>query len=152
MESEHYASDVPRLTRIVEPVEHAGKLIMNVTTRPHSGGRRWVEVVITTDTGEAITFLMHDKIKVEKGLERVMKEAWARAVASGEHPPVADEQQVNEIAETLAGEWDSTCVYPANEVGEVLIEAMRGDVVTRRVTVRPDGTVDGLPAWEPEAS
>lgn len=135
--TEHYAMDVPRLTRIVEPEEHAGKLIMGVEFDP----RRERKVKFVIDTGEVLWLAAHSKVKVETGMERAGKLAWARAVASEEHPPVADEEQVNLIAEGYANEYDSVRVDPPDEIGRVKISAFIDDVQMRVTVVSPDGTV-----------
>lgn len=135
--TEHYAMDVPRLTRIVEPEEHAGKLIMGVEFDP--ARERKVKYII--DTGEVLWISAHSKVKVETGMERTGKLAWARAVANGEHPPVADERQVNEIAEEYAAEYDSVRVDPPDEIGRVKISAFMDDIQMRVTVVSPDGSV-----------
>lgn len=81
--STHFATDVPRLTRIVEvrsaahdPVVHAEKLIMSVS---------WVggldslgTVTLVTDTGEVINLQPSDEVTVERGWERLEAESAAR--------------------------------------------------------------------------
>jgi hypothetical protein len=136
--TEHYAMDVPRLTRIVDPEEHAGKLIMSVEIAPVEQGNK---VKIVTDTGEIILLNTWVKLKVETGMERAGKLAWARAVAAGEHPPVADERQVMEIVEEYAVEYDSVMVSQPDEVGRITITALLDDVAMRVTVVSPDGTV-----------
>lgn len=135
--TEHYAMDVPRLTRIVEPEEHAGKLIMAVEYIPTP--RRQVKFII--DSGEVLWLAAHSMVKVETGMERAGKLAWARAVASGEHPPTADERQVNDIANEYAVQYDSVRVDPPDEVGRVKISAFLDDVQMRVTVVSPDGSV-----------
>lgn len=137
--TEHYAMDVPRLTRIVEPEEHAGKLIMSVEYDRRSGSAPQVRFII--DSGEVLWVPAHTKVKVETGMERTGKLAWARAVANGEHPAVADERQVIEIAEQYSLDYDSVIVSPPDEVGRVRIVGIIGDVEMRVTVVSPDGTV-----------
>lgn len=133
--TEHYAMDVPRLTRIVTPKEHEGKLIMSVTF----GALQFAKII--TDTGEVINLPRWSKVTVNNGPERAAKLAWAQRVANGEHPPVADERQVNEIAEKYAEEYDSVMVSQPDEVGRVTITALLDDVQIRVTVVSPDGTV-----------
>lgn len=157
METEHYAADVPRLTRIVTPEKHAGKLIMNVKTRPHHAGLRWVEVLITTDTGEVIVLLAHNKVRVATTEERRTKIAEMEDLISGglasarEAEPTdeqvrevveqADERQVNEIASEYADRFDSVVIERPDEQGRVTITALLDDIEMRKTVVSPDGTV-----------
>lgn len=135
--TEHYAMDVPRLTRIVEPDEHAGKLIMGVEFDPRK--ERKVKFVI--DTGEVLWLPAHSRVKVETGMERAGKLAWARAVASGEHPPVADEVVVNHLAGKYRKEYDSVIIETPDEVGRVRICGYLDDVLVAVSIVSPDGTI-----------
>lgn len=78
--TEHYALDVPRLTRIVHPEEHKGKLIQKVTAQglwPDDERERCV--VYETDQGE-VKLQTWAHVKVEHGPEREAKMRWARSL------------------------------------------------------------------------
>ena len=76
MITEHYPTDVPRLTRIVDPPKHKGKLIKNVDCSRICEGI----VIFVTDTGERIEHPNHITVRVEHGPERQAKMAWARSL------------------------------------------------------------------------
>lgn len=135
--TEHYAMDVPRLTRIVEPEEHAGKLIMAVEYIPTP--LRQVKYII--DSGEVLWLPSHSKVKVETGMERAGKLAWARAVANGEHPPVADQLVVDHLAKKYRKEYDSISIETPDEIGRVRVCGYLDDVMVAVSIVSPDGTI-----------
>lgn len=86
MITEHYATDVPRDTRIVLPDEHAGKLIKAVTIQglwnPSPGVERCV--IYDTDQGE-VRLPTWTRVTVEHGPERARRAEFAQAIINGNY-------------------------------------------------------------------
>jgi len=78
MITEHYPTDVPRLTRIVDPPEHKGKLIVDVKLSLKKD-----YVTIICDDGTQFDRRNHLTIRVEHGPERQAKVAWAKGIIDG---------------------------------------------------------------------
>ena len=84
MITEHYATDVPRDTRIVLPDEHAGKLIKAVTIQGLWDSTPGVEkcVIYETDQGE-VKIPTWIRVTVRHGEERQRRTAFAAAILDG---------------------------------------------------------------------
>jgi hypothetical protein len=78
MKTEHYSTDVPKLTRIIEPKKHAGKLITDVKVD-------WLQsdTMITCDDGTIFRMATNRTLIVEHGPERQAKMEWARNILGG---------------------------------------------------------------------
>jgi hypothetical protein len=78
MKTEHYSTDVPKLTRIIEPKEHAGKLIIDVKVTLRSESK----TTIACDDGTIFDMPTNRTLIVEHGPERQAKMEWARNLLS----------------------------------------------------------------------